>query len=136
MSEVAVDSSVIIALALGESEAPSFAKVLDSYQRRVMSAFSVMECSAVLQAKFGATADARLTPLLDVLDIDILPLTESQATLGRSALTRYGKGRHPAGLNLGDCCSYALATERGAPLLFKGADFGQTDVQIARLQKK
>ena len=81
-------------------------------------------------------ADARLTPLLEVLDLAIVPLTEPQAALGRSALTRYGKGRLPAGLNLGDCCSYALATERGAPLLFKGNDFSQTDVQIARLQKR
>ncbi len=135
MSEVAVDTSVVIAVALGEPEAEHFLRVLESFQRRVISAFSVMECSAVLQAKFGASADAKLTPLLVALDIEVVALTSAQAGLGRSALTRYGKGRHPAGLNLGDCCSYALATERGTPLLFKGNDFSQTDVQVARTRK-
>ena len=80
-------------------------RILESYERRVMCAFSVMECSAVLQAKFGASAGARLTPLINLLALDILPLTIEQAALGRAALVRYGKGRHPAGLNLGDCCS-------------------------------
>lgn len=85
-----------------------------------------------MQARFGASADAKLTLLLAALDIEVVALTSAQAGLGRSALTRYGKGRHPAGLNLGDCCSYALATERGVPLLFKGNHFGQTDVQVAK----
>ena len=132
MSEVAVDTSVLIAVALSEPEAAHFIKVLESFERRVISAFSVIECSAVLQARFGASADAKLTPLLVALDIEVVPLTSAQAGLGRSALTRFGKGRHPAGLNLGDCCAYALATERGVPLLFKGNDFSQTDLQVAR----
>lgn len=134
MNEVAIDSSAVIAIALSEPEASHFVAVLESYQRRIISAFSVMECSAVLQAKFGASADAMLTALMSALNLEVVGLSTSQAALGRSALTRYGKGRHPAGLNLGDCCSYALATERGAPLLFKGNDFSQTDVQAARLQ--
>ena len=81
-------------------------------------------------ARFGAIGMERTRQFLDMYGIKTLPLDPSLADLAADVFARYGKGRHPAGLNFGDCFSYALAKENGVPLLFKALDFGQTDVAV------
>jgi ribonuclease VapC len=89
---------------------------------------TLLEASLVVAGQRGA-------PMLAVLDalveetMDVVALGETTARVARDAFLRYGKGRHPAGLNVGDCASYALAKTRGSPLLFKGSNFPQTDIQ-------
>jgi len=85
----------------------------------------------ILVSRRGAEGVRDLDLLTMRFRIEIVPFTESQARLAREAFKRYGKGRHPAGLNFGDCMAYALARETGEELLFKGTDFAQTDIAIA-----
>ena len=94
-----LDTSALLAVLLEEPEAPKFAQAIAADPRRLLSAFSALETAVVIEAKKGEGA-------------------------GRE----FGKGRHPAGLNIGDCCAYALAGYTGEPLLFKGEDFRKTDV--------
>ena len=126
---VVVDSSAIIAVLLGELDAPQFA---DAMTRSIgdlhISVVTRVEAAIVLEARQGPEAAADLQILLDRLTIMEQPVTAAQADLALRAWRRFGKGRHPAKLNLGDCFSYALAASLNARLLFKGDDFGQTDV--------
>jgi len=85
----------------------------------------------VMQGRLGERGERELDLLVGRLRVEIVPVTLAQAELARSAFRRFGKGRHPAGLNFGDCFSYALARALGQPLLFVGKDFSQTDVQVA-----
>jgi ribonuclease VapC len=96
---------------------------------RIVSAFTAMETSIVIEAKKGDLGGHELDILLDRAKIEIVPLTVEQLEIARSAWRKYGRGRHPAGLNIGDCCSYALSKCSGEPLLFKGSDFSQTDIE-------
>ena len=84
-----------------------------------------------MQARRGDDGARDLDLLLAKLRVDIVAVTASQADIARKAFRRYGRGRHPANLNFGDCFAYALAKDKSAPLLFKGNDFGQTDVMVA-----
>ena len=126
---VVVDSSAIIAVLLGELDAPQFA---DAMTRSIgdlhISVVTRVQAAIVLEARQGSEAAADLQVLLDRLTIMEQPVTAAQADLALRAWRRFGKGRHPAKLNLGDCFSYALAASLNARLLFKGDDFGQTDV--------
>ena len=90
-----------------------------------------MELSIVVEARCGIEGQNDLDLFLATANVAILPFNADQAQIARSAFRRFGKGRHPAGLNLGDCYSYALAQLCAAPLLFKGNDFGLTDIQPA-----
>jgi ribonuclease VapC len=90
-----------------------------------------LEASIVLAARFGESADKELDILLHKADIETVSLTSEQTELAREAWKRFGKGRHAAALNFGDCFSYALAKSLGAPLLFVGDDFGKTDITPA-----
>jgi len=83
----------------------------------------------VIEAKKGDLGGRELDLLIHQAKIEIVPLTTEQLEIARSAWRKYGKGRHPAGLNIGDCCSYALAKSAGEPLLFKGGDFSKTDIE-------
>jgi ribonuclease VapC len=85
----------------------------------------------ILQSRRGRDGVVDLDGLILRFGIEVLPFTESQALIARRAFELFGKGRHPAGLNFGDCMSYAAAKESGEELLFKGTDFGQTDIAIA-----
>jgi ribonuclease VapC len=91
----------------------------------------VVEASVVMLSRFGEAGLADLESLLTETSVEIVPLTNVQAKLAIDAFRRYGKGRHPAGLNFRDCFSYALAKATGEPLLFKGDDFSQTDIKRA-----
>ena len=128
-----VDTSALIAILKGEPDAERFQTALANAKDLIeLSAASYLEAGIVVDCNGNETLSARLDDLLNIFSITIAPVTEVQAKRARAAYLHYGKGTgHPAGLNFGDCFSYALAMERTQPLLFKGADFGATDVVIA-----
>ena len=126
-----IDSSAVLAILQNEPERRAFNQAIADAETRLLSAASLVELSIVLEARFGPDGQGDLDLFLSTAQIDIVALDRDQAELARSAFSRYGKGRHPAGLNLGDCFSYALAKWAGAPLLFKGDDFCHTDLQPA-----
>ncbi len=123
-----IDTSALVAILLGESEAEPFALVIAGDPKRLISTFTALETAIVIEAKKGESGGRELDLLLHQARIKMAPMTAEQFEIARSAWRRYGKGRHPAGLNIGDCCSYALARCAGEPLLFKGDDFSQTDI--------
>ncbi len=124
-----LDTSAIIAILLGESEAEAFAIAIANDSKRLMSAFSALEAGVVIEAKKGEAGGRELELLLHRLQIEIVALDHEQTESAKAAWREYGKGRHPAGLNIGDCCAYALSKISGEPLLFKGDDFSKTDLQ-------
>ena len=124
-----IDSSALIAILLGETEATRFAKSILDDPKRFISSFSVLETSIVIEAKKGPVGGRDLDLLLLKIRADIVSLDSEQLELARRAWRKFGKGRHPAGLNIGDCCSYALSKNSGEPLLFKGKDFEATDIE-------
>jgi ribonuclease VapC len=130
-----IDTSALIAILLGEPEAEAIAIVIANDPKRLLSAFSALEVGIVIEAKKGEAGGRELDLLLHRAQIEIVAMTSEHCELARFAWRAFGKGRHPAGLNIGDCCSYALAKYSGEPLLFKGDDFTKTDLQAVRFQK-
>ncbi|ATQ68760.1 MULTISPECIES: type II toxin-antitoxin system VapC family toxin [Methylosinus] len=128
---IVVDSSALIAILFDEPEGRAFTTILTSEERCVMSAVNVHETACVLRARHGAAALSRLWRLLAVCEIEIASFDEAQMRVAIDAFDRFGKGVHSkARLNLAGCAAYALAVSLNAPLLFKGNDFPETDVQI------
>ena len=126
-----VDSSAIVEIIQGAELANSFAAALGS-ARAVMSAANYLEAGIVIDKARNAEASAGLDALLETLEVEIVEVTPTQARLARQAYRDFGKGSgHPAKLNFGDCFAYALAVERGEPLLFKGDDFTHTGIARA-----
>ncbi len=124
-----VDSSVIVAIVREEAEAARLASVIAQASRPQMSAGNYLEAAIVIDRDRDPVLSAGLDPLLDSLGIGVAPVTESQARIARQAYRDFGKGSgHKAQLNFGDCFAYALAMERGEPLLFKGEDFAHAGV--------
>ena len=128
-----IDSSVLVAVLVGEPEAEAVLDVLAGLEQCRISAVSVLEASTVMASRRGSGGVVGLQSLVDVFDIEVAPFTADQATLAFEAWRLYGKGRHPARLNLGDCCAYALAKYSGYPLLAKGDDFPRTDIELVPL---
>jgi ribonuclease VapC len=126
-----IDSSALIAILLGEPDAKLFSDAIANAPKRIVSAFSALETSIVIESKKGDPGGRELDLLLHKARIEIVPINEEHFELARRAWRDFGKGRHPAGLNIGDCCSYALSKYSGEPLLFKGGDFSKTDIQSA-----
>jgi ribonuclease VapC len=130
---VVLDSSVLVAIFKSEADTPRLTEKIISYKRKVLSAATWLETAIVcesLSQRGGNEAD--FNDLVAELRIEIIPFTPDQARLAFDAFQRFGKGRGAkASLNYGDCFAYALAKELGAPLLFKGNDFAQTDLQPA-----
>ena len=124
-----IDTSAIVAILFGEPEARGFARAIDRDTLRLMSAVSVLEAIMVLESELGEAGGRELDLLLHRAGIEIVGFLPDQLDAARRAFRAYGKGRHPAGLNFGDCFSYALARSTGQPLLFKGNDFARTDVE-------
>ncbi len=124
-----IDTSALIAILLGEPSSPHLVAALDAAATRKISAASVVEASIVLLARYGEAGDIQLDRLLQKLGAEVVPVDEEQATAARDAALRFGRGRHPAALNFGDCFSYALAVVSAEPLLFVGDDFASTDVE-------
>ncbi len=123
-----VDSSALIAMILREEERFIFDDLVLQTPTVVMSVVSVVETAIVLMNKRREPEAARLDETLDALRIEVREVDLEQGNLAWQAFARYGRGRSPASLNFGDCFAYALAKSRGAPLLFKGDDFLQTDI--------
>ncbi len=124
-----VDTSAVVAVLLGEPETAYFVRALADAPKKTISAFNALECAIVIEAKKGEAGGRELDLLLHRAQIEIIVLNGDQVELARTAWRKYGKGNHSAGLNIGDCCAYALAKYSGEPLLFKGKDFSQTDIQ-------
>ncbi len=124
-----VDTSVIIAILRGEPDAAAIGETLGRSQDCRMSAVSYVEAAVVVDSNRNPVLSRRFDDLLRDVQIGVEPVTLNQARIAREAYRDFGKGRHRAGLNLGDCFAYALAKEKSEPLLFKGDDFRHTDVE-------
>jgi ribonuclease VapC len=124
-----VDTSAIVAVVLGESHSERLSEILSDEGVRKMSAATAVEVNAVLTPRLRPEDQRRVERLVDVWEIELVPFDAEQAGIASQAYRDFGRGSgHPAGLNLGDCFSYALASVTGEPLLFVGDDFAQTDV--------
>ena len=126
-----LDTSAILAILELEPEAEVFSLAIEAADVRLVSAATVVEAGMVLQARHGDPGATQLDRFLEKTAAEVVPVTLAHATLARQAFARYGKGRHPAGLNFGDCFTYALAKASGLPILFKGDDFARTDAASA-----
>ena len=131
---IAVDTSALVAIVLGEPDAEAYLSVLSSNSGDIeMCAATYVEASIVVTARQGSEADDDLTKLLSLVEIDVTPVDHAQSRAAIAAWRRFGKGHHPAALNFGDCFSYTLAKTSGTALLYKGDDFAQTDVAVRAL---
>ncbi|HXX00213.1 MAG TPA: type II toxin-antitoxin system VapC family toxin [Candidatus Acidoferrales bacterium] len=125
-----IDTSAIAAIFFIEPERDTFLEAIASAGNRLMSAAAVLETGIVLESRQGEAAGREFDLFAVRAGLEIVPVDAEQAEIARSAWRRYGKGRHAAALNFGDCFSYALAKSTGEPLLSKGTDFALTDIQV------
>ena len=123
-----IDASALLAILFREPERDIFVTAVAEAGVRLGGTVNAFEAAVVVATRKGPEGSRELDLLFHSAGIEIVSFTDAQLRLAREAYARYGKGRHPAGLNLGDCCAYALARHTGEPLLFKGADFARTDV--------
>jgi ribonuclease VapC len=123
-----LDTSALLAILRDEPERRAFNEAIEAADTKLMSVATFVEVSIVLEARHGAEAVRDLDLFLERAGIDLVPVDLEQARVARRAFSRFGKGRHRAGLNYGDCFSYALASVLGEPLLYKGDDFVHTDL--------
>jgi ribonuclease VapC len=128
---VVLDTSALLAMLLAEPERDAYVALLADAEDPLISAATLLEASIVMLAKTAEAGIRDLDELLATGGVRCVAVDEDQARLARDAFARFGKGRSPAGLNFGDCFSYALAQAMGRPLLFKGNDFTKTDVTPA-----
>lgn len=126
-----IDTSAIVAIAFNEPEAETYEQKVVDAPRRFISAATVLELAIVIEARLGEAGAAELDLWLYKAGVEIVAVDAEQIAVARRAWRSYGKGRHPAGLNYGDCFSYALAKTRSEPLLYKGDDFSRTDIEAA-----
>jgi ribonuclease VapC len=124
-----VDTSALVAILQDEPERRKFNEAIEAAEARSISTASFLETSIILESRFGADGVRDLDLFIAKAQIALISVDEEQAHVARDGFRKYGKGRHPAGLNYGDCFSYALARSRDEPLLFKGQDFLKTDVE-------
>jgi ribonuclease VapC len=127
-----LDTSAVVALLLNEPEADDIEVSLDDDPVRLLSAASMVEAAIVVEARLGPQGGREFDLLLHKAAIEVVPVTADQAEIARDAWRRFGRGRHGAGLNFGDCFAYALSVSSGEPLLFKGEDFAKTDIATVR----
>lgn len=126
-----LDTSVLIAILRAEPESERLLNVLQGAEVLRISAASLLEAAILIRGRYGGDGEYRLDRLIRETPISVEAVTVHQVGIAREAFRRFGKGRHPAALNFGDCFSYALAVALGEPLLFVGNDFARTDVLIA-----
>jgi ribonuclease VapC len=127
-----IDTSALVAILQGEPERRAFIEAIDGADSRRMSVATFVEISMVVETRHGAEGLRDLDRFITRAGIELLPVDTEQGQMARVAFSRFGKGRHRAGLNYGDCFSYALAMVLGEPLLFKGDDFVHSDVLAAK----
>ena len=123
-----LDTSVVLALLFNEPEADDIEVAIEADPVRLMSAASYVESAVVVEARLGEAGSREFDLLLHKARVELVAVTAEQAEVAREAWRRFGRGRHEAALNFGDCFAYALSAASGEPLLFKGEDFARTDV--------
>jgi ribonuclease VapC len=123
-----LDTSALLVLLLDEPEAEAYRTAVEDDETRLVSAATLLETSLVIEARKGDAGGRELDLLIHKAEIDVVPVDIEQVAEARRGYRRFGRGRHAAGLNLGDVFAYALARTSGEPLLFKGDDFSKTDV--------
>ena len=127
-----LDSSAIVAVLRAEPEAREFSRAISSAERCHISAANYLEAAVVIDSTKSAISSRRFDDFFRASRIAVEAVTPRQAEIARAAYRDFGKGRHKAGLNFGDCFAYALAKEMDEPLLFKGTDFARTDVEAVK----
>ncbi|MGH9677754.1 MAG: type II toxin-antitoxin system VapC family toxin [Candidatus Acidiferrum sp.] len=125
-----IDSSALVAILLGEPERGRFLQALSESETRLLSAANALETVIVVESRRGEAGGRELDLFLHTAGIQIVSVDAEQFTIARYAWRKYGKGQHRAALNFGDCFAYALAKTSSEPLLAKGRDFSQTDLQL------
>ncbi|WP_431860633.1 type II toxin-antitoxin system VapC family toxin [Azospirillum sp.] len=128
---IVIDTSALIAILRAEPEKAHFEQVIANANGRLVCAVSVFEAAMVTIGRSATDTGDGLDAVLEAMGVEIAPFDADLAAIARDAFIRFGKGSHPAGLNMGDCASYALAKSLDLPLLFKGDDFSRTDVTPA-----
>ena len=126
-----IDSSALCAILFDEPDAARYAAAIAAAETRRVSAVNLLETAIVVESRGGPPGGSQLDALIERAAIEVVPVTVTQIAAARTAWRRFGKGNHPAGLNLGDCLAYALSQTNREPLLFKGRDFVHTDVESA-----
>ena len=126
-----IDTSALLAILLNEKERRTYNEAIEAAASRIMSVANYVEVSIVIESRFGAEGLRDLELFIERAGIEIAEVDLEQGRLACQAFSRFGKGRHPAGLNYGDCFAYALAVARGESLLYKGEDFARTGVPSA-----
>lgn len=124
-----IDTSAIAAILFDKSERAEFINKIESASTRLISAATLLECFLVVESRKGALGRAELELFVYEAGLTVVAFDRVQVGFAALAWRSYGKGRHSAGLNYGDCFAYALAKSKGMPLLFKGLDFAQTDIE-------
>lgn len=123
-----IDTSALLAILLDEPSRPGLARAIAADPKRLVSGASLLEATMVIEARHGDAGGRELDLLVHRSNMTVVDVTADQIEVARNAWRTFGKGRHVAGLNFGDCFSYALAVETREPLLFVGDDFSETDV--------
>jgi ribonuclease VapC len=126
-----IDTSALVAIFFSEPERPIFLEAIVAAESRLISAATVLETGIVLEDRQGEAAGREFDLFVVRANLEVVPVDAEQVEIARSAWRKYGKGRHSAGLNFGDCFAYALAKLTGQKLLAKGQDFRFTDVEVA-----
>ncbi len=127
---VVIDTSALLAILLGEPERGKFLQLLSESETRLLSAANALETAIVVESRRGEAAGRELDLFLHRTKIEIVAVDAEQFSIARFAWRKFGKGRHPAALNFGDCFAYALTKASSEPLLAKGEDFRRTDLQL------
>lgn len=128
---IVVDTSAVIAILWGEVGNDRYLSAIEASERLLIAAPNALELYLVTTGRFGASGGEKALCSLDEMKIEIAPFTPALVAIAADASLRFGKGRHKASLNFGDCMAYALAKSLDAPLLYKGNDFGLTDIRAA-----
>lgn len=131
-----IDSSALIAVLCDEIEAPAIERAISADGTRLLSAANLLETSIVIEHRYGEAGGRELDLLIHKAGIDVIPVDADQIEIARACWRRFGKGRHRARLNFGDCFAYALARTSGERLLFKGDDFIHTDLASVTLDEQ
>ncbi len=127
---VVIDTSALLAILLGEPERGKFLQLLSESETRLLSAANALETAIVVESRRGEAAGRELDLFLHRTKIEVVAVDAEQVSIARFAWRKFGKGRHPAALNFGDCFAYALTKTSSEPLLAKGEDFRRTDLQV------
>ena len=123
-----IDTSALLAILYDEADARRHAEAIAAADRRLISAATLLETAIVIDNQAGLAAGRQLDALVERTRTTVVAVTGEHVRIARQAYLDFGKGNHPAGLNFGDCFSYALSRAAGEPLLFKGNDFTRTDI--------